>query len=147
MAIYHLPRGTQDFLFERTRRLEYIESVLRDLAESYGYAEIRTPIFEHTEVFLRSVGESSDIVNKEMYTFTSRGERSLTLRPEGTAGVIRAFVEQKVYAQQDYPEQNFFSVEPFSRYERPQGEDTVNCINLALKALGHVRLLLMLKLF
>lgn len=119
MAIYHLPRGTQDFLFERTLRLEYIESVLRDLAESYGYAEIRTPIFEHTEVFLRSVGESSDIVNKEMYTFTSRGERSLTLRPEGTAGVIRAFVEQKEYAQQDYPYKAFY-LGPVFRYERPQ---------------------------
>jgi len=94
---YKLPRGTQDFLPSTCEKISYIEYMLKSVASLYGYHEIRTPIFEHTNLFLRSVGESSDIVNKEMYTFLDKGGRSITLRPEGTAGVMRAFVENKMY--------------------------------------------------
>ncbi len=119
MDKYTLPRGTQDFLPEDTRKLNYIESILVDAAHLFGFEEIRTPIFEHTPLFTRSVGESSDIVNKEMYTFLDRSNRSITLRPEGTAGVIRAFVENKLYAKSDYPLRLYYNG-PVFRYERPQ---------------------------
>lgn len=115
---YKLPRGTQDFLPETCDKLEYIENTLKNMAGLYGYHEIRTPIFEHTNLFLRSVGESSDIVNKEMYTFLDKGGRSITLRPEGTAGVMRAFVENKMYALPDTPIKLFYDGSVF-RYERP----------------------------
>ena len=90
---FQVPRGTQDILPERSGAWQAIEARARDVSERYGYAEIRTPIFEATELFLRGVGETTDIVTKEMYTFADRKGRSLTLRPEGTAGVMRALVE------------------------------------------------------
>lgn len=113
-----LPRGTQDALPDLSLKLSYVESMLRQLGSLYGFNEIRTPIFEHTQLFQRSVGESSDIVNKEMYTFLDRSERSLTLRPEGTAGAIRAFIEHKLHTE-DLPVKLFYSG-PVFRYERPQ---------------------------
>src|SRR5690625_3029504 len=85
------PRGTDDFLPEETRKWQYIEDTLRNVCNLYHYEQIRTPIFEHTEVFQRGVGETTDIVQKEMYTFKDRSDRSITLRPEGTAGVARAY--------------------------------------------------------
>ena len=115
---YKLPRGTQDFLPVTSEKISSIEYVLKRVASLYGYREIRTPIFEHTNLFLRSVGESSDIVNKEMYTFLDKGDRSITLRPEGTAGVMRAFVENKMYASPDMPIKLFYDG-PVFRYERP----------------------------
>ena len=115
---YKLPRGTQDFLPATSEKISYIEYMLKSVANLYGYREIRTPIFEHTNLFLRSVGESSDIVNKEMYTFNDKGGRSITLRPEGTAGVMRAFVENKMYALPDAPIKLFYDGSVF-RYERP----------------------------
>lgn len=115
---YKLPRGTQDFLPLTSEKLSCIEYILKNVANLYGYREIRTPIFEHTNLFLRSVGESSDIVNKEMYTFLDKGGRSITLRPEGTAGVMRAFVENKMYASPDMPIKLFYDG-PVFRYERP----------------------------
>jgi len=115
---YKLPRGTQDFLPFTCEKISYIENVLKSVTSLYGYHEIRTPIFEHTNLFLRSVGESSDIVNKEMYTFLDKGGRSITLRPEGTAGVMRAFVENKMYALPDTPIKLFYAG-PVFRYERP----------------------------
>ena len=87
------PRGTADLLPAETWKWQTVERIARELATVYHFAEIRTPIFEHTELFHRGVGESSDIVNKEMYTFDDRGGRSITLRPEGTAGVVRAVIE------------------------------------------------------
>lgn len=96
----------------------YIEKVIRETALAFGYKEIRTPIFERTELFVRGVGESSDIVNKEMYTFNDKGDRSLTLRPEGTAPVIRAFVEHKLHTQS--PIHKFYYIAPMFRYERAQ---------------------------
>lgn len=88
------PRGTNDILPDEVGLWQHVEELVRNAAERAGYREIRTPIFEHTELFERGVGEATDIVEKEMYTFTDRGDRSITLRPEGTAPVVRALVER-----------------------------------------------------
>jgi histidyl-tRNA synthetase len=101
-----------------SEKWQWIEAKARELCRLYGYQEIRTPIFEHTELFQRGVGETTDIVEKEMYTFVDRKERSLTLRPEGTAGVVRAFVEHKVYGQPQPTK--WYYMGPMFRYERPQ---------------------------
>ena len=116
--MYKIPRGTRDFLPEQAERFRRLEEEAIRLAEQYGYGEMRTPIFEHAELFERSVGESTDIVEKEMYTFLDRGKRRLTLRPEGTAGVVRAFVEHKLY-NGPLPAKYFY-FGPIFRYERPQ---------------------------
>lgn len=113
------PRGTVDLLPDDTKKWQYIESELRNLCHAYNYNEIRTPLFEHTEVFQRSVGDTTDIVQKEMYTFDDRGGRSLTLRPEGTAGVVRAFVQNKMHGNPIQPNKLFYFAQMF-RYERPQ---------------------------
>lgn len=97
---------------------EYVESVIRDVSKAYGFREIRTPLFERTELFKRGVGETSDIVSKEMYTFDDRGGRSLSLRPEGTAPVMRAFLEN--HLDKDRPIQKLFYIGPMFRYERAQ---------------------------
>ena len=97
MGNYAKPRGTRDFLQLDSGKLQILEMILKEVVSKAGYKQIITPIFEHTEVFTRSAGESSDIVNKEMYTFLDKGNRSISLRPEGTAGVIRAFVENKMH--------------------------------------------------
>lgn len=96
----------------------YVESVIRQAAREFGYQEIRTPVFERTELFQRSVGETSDIVSKEMYTFLDKGERSMSLRPEGTAPAIRAFIEHQMYNQA--PVHKLFYIAPMFRYERAQ---------------------------
>lgn len=113
------PRGTVDLLPEQTKKWQYIESTLRELCHTFNYEEIRTPTFEHTEVFQRGVGETTDIVQKEMYTFKDRGDRSITLRPEGTAGVVRAYLQNKLYGLPIQPSKLFYFMELF-RYERPQ---------------------------
>ena len=113
------PRGTVDLLPEETRKWQYVESVLKDLCKLYNYEEIRTPVFEHTEVFQRGVGDTTDIVQKEMYTFEDRGGRSITLRPEGTAGVVRAYIENKLYGSLIQPTKLYYFAQMF-RYERPQ---------------------------
>lgn len=112
------PRGTNDFLPGKIEKWHALEETLRQISRLYGLQEIRTPIFEHTELFLRSVGETTDIVEKEMYTFEDRGERSLTLRPEGTAPTVRAFVENKLYA--DALPVKLYYLGPMFRYDRPQ---------------------------
>lgn len=111
------PRGTSDILPAASSQWQELEGRLRKLCTAYGYGELRTPIFEATELFARGVGEGTDIVDKEMYTFTDRGGRSLTLRPEGTAPVVRAFLEHKL--NQSLPAR-FFYLGPMFRYERPQ---------------------------
>lgn len=116
--MFQVPRGTRDFLPEQAERFRRLEELAADLASRYGYGELRTPIFEHTDLFQRGVGEATDIVEKEMYTFFDRGERSLTLRPEGTAGVVRAFVEHKLY-NSALPAKYFY-FGPMFRYEKPQ---------------------------
>ena len=87
------PKGTRDLLPQESYQWQYIEGKLREIAGKYNIREVRTPIFEHTELFLRGVGDTTDIVQKEMYTFEDRGGRSITLRPEGTAGAVRSFIE------------------------------------------------------
>lgn len=116
--MYKVPRGTRDLLPEQAERFRRLEDLAVQVAEQYGYGEVRTPIFEHSELFERGVGEGTDIVEKEMYTFSDRGERSLTLRPEGTAGVVRAFVEHKLF-NGSLPAKYFY-FGPMFRYEKPQ---------------------------
>jgi histidyl-tRNA synthetase len=112
------PRGTNDLLPGEIEKWQYLEGVLREVAELYGYQEIRTPIFEHTELFQRGVGETTDIVEKEMYTFLDRSGRSLTLRPEGTASTVRALLENKLHA--GALPVKFYYIAPMFRYDRPQ---------------------------
>lgn len=114
-----LPKGTKDILLAEAEAYEQVESALINVAKLFSYAAIRTPIFEHTELFTRSVGDSSDIVRKEMYTFVDKGDRSLSLRPEMTAGVIRSVVENKLDVTADLPLKLYY-VGPAFRYERPQ---------------------------
>ncbi|MDI6783215.1 MAG: histidine--tRNA ligase [bacterium] len=111
-------RGTKDVLPAETPLYNYIETIARQVFRLYGYTEIRTPIFEHTELFQRGAGEATDIVSKEMYTFPDRKGRSLTLRPEGTVGIVRAFLEHKLGMQT--PLTKLFYLGPMFRYERPQ---------------------------
>ena len=114
------PRGMPDILPGDVGRWHYIEAQIRDVARRYSYLEIRTPAVEHTEVFLRGVGSGTDIVDKEMYTFLDRGERSLTLRAEGTAPVMRAFLEHNLGAA-GLPVKVYYLC-PIFRYDRPQLE-------------------------
>ena len=112
------PRGTADILPGQVEKWQYIEAIAATVAKEYGYREVRTPIFEHTELFIRGVGEDTDIVEKEMYTFRDRGERSLTLRPENTAAVVRAYLENSLYAGPQ-PVKLYY-IGPMFRYDRPQ---------------------------
>lgn len=89
----NIPKGTKDMLPQEAYKRHYVENVAREVAGEFGFKEIRTPTFEHTELFLRGVGETTDIVTKEMYTFDDKGGRSMTLRPEGTAGVARCLLK------------------------------------------------------
>ncbi|MBO4251739.1 MAG: histidine--tRNA ligase [Clostridia bacterium] len=113
-----LPKGTKDVLPENSYKWQFVERVARETAKTFNAKEIRTPTFEHTEVFSRGVGETTDIVNKEMYTFLDKGGRSITLKPEGTAGVVRSFVESGLYAGA-LPLKTYY-LTPCFRYERPQ---------------------------
>jgi histidyl-tRNA synthetase len=112
------PRGTRDILPGEVEQWQFFEDAARELCQLFGYAEVRTPVFEHTELFLRGVGEVTDIVSKEMYTFKDRGERSLTLRPEGTASVARAYLEHKL--QGEAQPVKLYYIGPMFRYDRPQ---------------------------
>ncbi len=112
------PRGTFDVLPEKTPLWRYIEETARNICALYGYKEIRTPVFEHTELFERGVGDTTDVVQKEMYTFTDKGDRSITLRPEGTAGAIRAYIENNIYALPK-PAKLYYLTSCY-RYEKPQ---------------------------
>lgn len=116
---YQIPRGTQDIMLDTAFKWQQIEQILKQFCYLYDFNEIRTPIFEHTNVFKRE-NDSSDMVNKEMYTFTlENSSTSLTIRPEGTAGVVRSFVENKLYASPDLP-LKFYYMGPMARHERPQ---------------------------
>lgn len=115
----NIPRGTQDILPEETKKWRYIESKLNELMELYNYQEIRTPIFESTELFARGVGGSTDVVQKEMYTFKDKGDRSITLRPEGTAAVVRSYIENKMQGLPNQPIKLYYTG-PMFRYERKQ---------------------------
>ncbi|HWR40977.1 MAG TPA: histidine--tRNA ligase [Patescibacteria group bacterium] len=113
-----VPKGTKDILPDTSGYWQYLEQTAREVCRSYAYQEIRTPIFEHTELFLRGIGETTDIVAKEMYTFVDKGDRSVTLRPENTAAVVRAFIEHKLYALPQ-PTKLFY-IGPMFRYDKPQ---------------------------
>ncbi len=93
------PRGTNDILPPDSFKWQYLEEKAKEICRKYNYKEIRTPIFESTDLFIRGIGESTDIVEKEMYTFKDKGGRSITLRPEGTAPVVRSFIENKLYGK------------------------------------------------
>ena len=112
-------KGTHDVILDEASKYTYVEQVLIRVAETYGFKEFRTPIIEASNLFTRSVGDSSDIVRKEMYTFLDKGDRSITLRPELTAGVVRSMVNNKLFIEQDYPKKAYY-VGPCFRYERPQ---------------------------
>ena len=111
-------KGFNDILPDESGRWHYIEQTARRVFERNGFGEIRVPVMEKTELFCRSIGDATDIVEKEMYTFIDKGENSVTLRPEGTAGVMRAFIEHKMYAQD--PVSKLYYLGPMFRYERPQ---------------------------
>ena len=111
-------RGTMDVLPNNSYRWQYVEEIMRETAKLYGYKEIRTPVFEHTELFNRSVGDTTDVVQKEMYTFLDKGERSITLRPEGTAGTVRSLVENGLY--NDALPLKAYYITSCYRYEKPQ---------------------------
>jgi histidyl-tRNA synthetase len=128
------PRGTKDILPDTVGQWLYIEKVVRDICALYGYKEIRTPVFEHTELFLRGIGETTDVVEKEMYTFTDRGERSLTLRPENTAATVRAYLEHKLYAESSL--NKLFYIGSMFRYDRPQAGRYREFHQFGIEALG-----------
>lgn len=128
------PKGTNDFLPKEIGRWHALEELLRDVSRLYGYKEIRTPIFEHTELFQRGVGETTDIVEKEMYTFKTSGEKSYSLRPEGTAPTMRAFVEHKLYAQPQ-PTKLYY-IGPMFRHDKPQAGRYRQFHQYGIEALG-----------
>ena len=128
------PRGTKDILPDTVGDWLYIEKEIRDLCKRFGYQEIRTPVFEHTELFQRGIGEGTDVVDKEMYTFTDRGGRSVTLRPENTASAVRAYLQNKLYAEADLVK--LFYIGSMFRYDRPQAGRLREFHQFGIEALG-----------
>ena len=118
MSLITAPKGTADILPSDSYKWQYLEKKIRDISARYGFNEIRTPVFEHTEVFERGVGDTTDVVSKEMYTFQDKGGRSVTLRPEGTAGVVRSFIENGLF-NEPMPAKLYYLINCF-RYEKPQ---------------------------
>lgn len=135
MGNIQAPRGTYDVLPQESAKWQEIERTINELCNLYQYKEIRTPVFEHTELFQRGVGDTTDIVQKEMYTFQDRGDRSLTLRPEGTASVVRSYVEHKLFGQPDQPVKLYYTG-PMFRYERPQAGRMRQFVQFGVEAIG-----------
>ncbi|GGJ17197.1 histidine--tRNA ligase [Paenibacillus hunanensis] len=133
---FQKPTGTQDFLPGTVEKWQYVEEKARDLCRRFNYREIRTPMFEQTELFQRGVGETTDVVQKEMYTFEDKGHRSMTLRPEGTAGVVRAYAENKLYGEPDVSK--LYYMGPMFRYERPQAGRYRQFHQFGVEAFGSV---------
>lgn len=133
---YQRPKGTADILPGDSEKWQYVEQTARELFKTYQFKEIRTPIFENFEVFSRSAGDTSDIVTKEMYDFHDKGDRHVTLRPEGTAGVVRAFVENKLYGPQVLKPYKVYYMGPMFRYERPQSGRLREFHQLGVEAFG-----------
>jgi histidyl-tRNA synthetase len=131
---YKAPRGTRDVLPDESWKWQRVESVFRETANRFGYREVRLPVFEETELFARGIGDATDIVRKEMYTFTDRKGRSLTLRPEGTAGTVRAFIEHNMGRGSRLTKLSYFC--PMFRYERPQAGRYRQFWQWGLEALG-----------
>lgn len=132
---FKVPRGTQDILPSESWKWQKVEQMIRKACEVYRYQEIRTPMFEQTELFQRTVGDTTDIVTKEMYTFKDRGDRSMTLRPEGTAPVVRSFVEHKMFGWVDQPVKLYY-IEPMFRYERQQAGRYRQFVQFGTEAIG-----------
>ncbi len=128
------PRGTKDILPEQIGNWLFVENKIREICKNYGYEEIRTPTFEHTELFQRGIGESTDVVEKEMYTFTDRGGRSITLRPENTASAVRAYLQNKLYAAGNLTK--LFYIGSMFRYDRPQAGRLREFHQFGVEALG-----------
>lgn len=133
---YQKIKGTADFLPEDTKKWQFIESQSKEILSRYQFKEIRTPIFEQFELFARGVGETSDIVSKEMYDFMDKGNRHIALRPEGTAGVVRAFVENKIYGPEHHKPVKYYYIAPMFRYERPQSGRMRQFHQLGVEAFG-----------
>jgi len=116
--VIRLVKGFKDILPEEAGLWQYVEAVVRELFDGFGFAELRIPVLEQTELFARSIGADTDIVEKEMYTFIDRGGASLTMRPEATASVVRAYIEHKLYGKD--PVWKLYTMGPMFRRERPQ---------------------------
>ena len=134
MAKISAPKGTKDVLPSDSFKWQLLEKKLRGICDKFNYKEIRTPTFEHTELFLRGVGDTTDVVSKEMYTFLDKGDRSITLRPEGTAGVARSFVENGLYGGL-LPLKLYYLISCF-RYEKPQAGRLREFHQFGVEALG-----------
>ena len=128
------PRGTKDILPDSVGSWNYVEQKIRDICARFGYEEIRTPMFEHTELFHRGIGEGTDVVDKEMYTFEDRGGRSITLRPENTASAVRAYLQNKLYG--DGALTKLFYIGSMFRYDRPQAGRMREFHQFGVEALG-----------
>ena len=118
MELIRKPKGTKDIIGEEAKKYVYISNVAQKMFENYGYNFVKTPIFEETELFKRGIGEATDVVEKEMYTFKDRGDRSITLRPENTASLVRCYLENAIYAKEEIS--RFYYNGSMFRYERPQ---------------------------
>ncbi|MEG1584200.1 MAG: histidine--tRNA ligase [Anaerovorax sp.] len=134
MMLTNAPKGTKDILPSQVYKWHYVENAFKEICNNYGFQEIRTPVFEHTELFARGVGDTTDIVEKQMYTFTDYADRSLTLKPEGTSPVVRAFIENKLYA--DVQPSKYFYIIPCFRYEKPQSGRLREFHQLGLEIFG-----------
>lgn len=130
------PRGTKDILPDTVGDWLYVENKIRSLCQRFGYQEIRTPMFEHTELFQRGIGEGTDVVDKEMYTFQDRGDRSITLRPENTASVVRAYLQNKLYG--DNALTKLFYIGSMFRYDRPQAGRMREFHQFGVEAIGEI---------
>lgn len=134
--LFQRPKGTADLLPDQTSQWQHVENVARLLFGDYNFKEVRTPIFENFEVFSRSAGDTSDVVTKEMYDFHDKGDRHIALRPEGTAGIVRAYVENKLYGPEfDKPYKSFY-IGPMFRYERPQAGRMRQFHQIGVEAFG-----------
>ena len=134
MEAVKAPRGTRDILGDESWKWAYVTQMCRDVADDYGYKEVYLPIFEHTELFCRGVGETTDVVEKEMYTFTDKGGRSITLRPELTASMVRSYLENEM--NKGAQPAKLWSIGPMFRYERPQKGRYRQFVQLDIEALG-----------
>ena len=130
------PRGTKDILPDSIGQWTYVEGKVREICQRFGYKEIRTPLFEHTELFQRGIGDTTDVVEKEMYTFMDRGGRSITLRPENTAAAVRAYLQNKLYA--DNALTKLFYIGSMFRYDRPQAGRYREFHQFGVEALGEI---------
>lgn len=134
MKLLKAVRGTKDIFGEDALKYNHIVNTAKEVFEAYGYSMIKIPIFEETNLFKRGIGEGTDVVEKEMYTFTDRGDRSITLRPEGTASVVRSYLEHKIYGKEEFT--RYYYTGSMFRYERPQAGRQREFNQLGIEALG-----------